>query len=63
MELGAKVAFIKESPHFPQVGTFPMFEMPTGSYDRGLGVGKVYYKIPLWLQKNEGKWLFDGGAG
>ena len=63
MELGAKVAFIKESPHFPQVGTFPMFEMPTGSYDRGLGVGKVYYKIPLWLQKNAGKWLFDGGAG
>ena len=63
MELGAKVAFIKESPHFPQVGTFPMFEIPTGSYDRGLGVGKVYYKIPLWLQKNEGKWLFDGGVG
>jgi len=63
MELGAKVAFIKESPHFPQIGTFPMFEIPTGSYDRGLGVGKVYYKIPLWLQKNHGKWLFDGGAG
>jgi hypothetical protein len=63
MELGVKVAFIKESPHFPQIGTFPMFEIPTGSYDRGLGVGKVYYKIPLWLQKNQGKWLFDGGAG
>jgi Putative MetA-pathway of phenol degradation len=63
MELGAKVAFIKESPHFPQIGTFPMFELPTGNYDRGLGVGTVYYKIPLWLQKNEGKWLFDGGVG
>lgn len=63
MELGVKVALIKESSRFPQIGTFPMFELPTGSYDRGLGVGKVYYKIPLWLQKNEGKWLFDGGAG
>ena len=63
MELGAKVAFIKESPHFPQIGTFPMFEIPTGNYNRGLGVGKVYYKIPLWLQKNKGKWLFDGGVG
>ena len=63
MELGAKVAFVKETPHFPQIGMFPMFEIPTGSYSRGLGVGKVYYKIPLWLQKNEGKWLFDGGAG
>jgi len=63
MELGAKVAFIKESPHFPQVGMFPMFELPTGSYARGLGVGRTYYKIPLWLQKNAGKWLFDGGVG
>jgi hypothetical protein len=63
MELGAKVAFIKESAHFPQIGTFPMFEIPTGSHDRGLGIGVVYYKIPLWLQKNEGKWLFDGGVG
>lgn len=62
-ELGAKIAFIKESPHFPQVGTFPMFELPSGNYDRGLGVGTVYYKIPLWLQKNAGKWLFDGGVG
>jgi hypothetical protein len=25
VELGAKAAFIKESAHFPQVGTFPMF--------------------------------------
>ncbi len=63
MELGAKVAFIKETKYFPQIGSFTMFEMPTGSYTRGLGVGKVWYKLPIWLQKNEGKWLFDGGAG
>ena len=63
MELGAKVAFLKESPHFPQVGTFVMFELPTGNADRGLGVGRTYYKIPIWLQKNVGKWLFDGGGG
>ncbi len=63
MELGTKVAFIKESPHFPQLGTFPMYEMPTGNYDKGLGVGKVWYKIPIWLQKNWGHWLFDGGVG
>ena len=63
MELGAKVAVIKESKHVPQIGPFVMFEIPTGNYDRGLGIGKVYYKIPIWLQKNEGKWLFDGGVG
>lgn len=63
MELGVKIAFIKETKHFPQVGSFTMFEMPTGNYDKGLGVGKVWYKLPIWFQKNEGKWLFDGGGG
>jgi len=37
--------------------------MPTGSATKGLGVGKVWYKLPLWIQKNSGKWLFDGGGG
>ena len=63
MELGAKIAFIKEGKHIPQIGSFTMFEMPTGNYDKGLGVGKVWYKLPIWFQKNEGKWLFDGGGG
>jgi hypothetical protein len=63
MELGAKIAFIKESKHMPQIGSFTMFEMPTGSYTKGLGIGKVWYKLPIWVQKNEGKWTFDGGAG
>ena len=63
MELGAKVAWIKESKHFPQIGSFTMFEMPTGNYDKGLGIGKVWYKLPIWMQKNWGKWLFDGGGG
>lgn len=63
MELGAKIAFIKESNHFPQIGSFTMFEIPTGNYDKGLGVGKVWYKLPIWMQKNWGKWLFDGGVG
>ena len=46
-ELGAKIAFIKESRFVPQVGTFTMFEMPTGSYSKGLGVGKVWYRLPV----------------
>jgi hypothetical protein len=63
MELGAKIVFIKESKRIPQIGSFTMFEMPTGNYNKGLGVGKVWYKLPIWLQKNSGKWLFDGGGG
>jgi hypothetical protein len=63
VELGTKVAFIKETKRAPQIGFFPMFEMPTGNSSKGLGVGKVWYKIPIWLQKNAGHWLFDGGVG
>jgi hypothetical protein len=62
-ELGAKIAFIKESKFMPQIGTFTMFEIPTGSVGKGLGVGKVWYRLPLWAQKNFGPWLIDGGGG
>lgn len=62
-ELGIKVAIFKETKHLPQFGTFPMFELPTGNADKGLGVGKTWYKIPVWFQKNSGKWLYDGGGG
>ena len=47
MEVGVKLAIIKETKHFPQIGTFTMFELPTGNYDKGLGVGKVWYKLPV----------------
>ena len=63
MELGAKIALVKETKYIPQIGTFTMFEIPTGSFDKGLGVGRVWYKAPIWLQKNIGHWLLDGGAG
>ena len=62
-ETGIKWAWIKESKYIPQIGTFTMFEMPLGSYSKGLGVGKVWYKVPLWLQKNIGPWTLDGGVG
>ncbi|MGH9474372.1 MAG: hypothetical protein ACRD1M_16705 [Terriglobales bacterium] len=62
-ELGAKIAFIKESKYFPQIGSFTMLELPTGSFPRGLGIGRVWYKAPLWAQKNIGQWLLDGGGG
>jgi len=62
-ELGVKVALLLETPKRPQIGVFPMFELPTGSYTKGLGVGKVWYKVPLWTQKNIGPWTLDGGVG
>ena len=63
MELGAKVAWFKETKYLPQIGSFTMFELPTGSYSKGLGVGHVWYKLPLWAYKKIGPWGLDGGAG
>jgi len=63
MELGAKWGFIKQTAHRPQIGTFTMLELPTGNSDKGLGVGKAWYKLPLWMEKDWGKWTVDGGAG
>jgi hypothetical protein len=62
-ELGLKWRFIKETDHFPQVGTFPMIELPTGDEDRGLGNGKAQVFIPIWLQKSWDKWTIYGGGG
>ena len=63
MELGVKYAFLLQTKHRPQIGTFPMFELPTGDYDKGLGVGHVWYKLPLWAYKDLGQWTIDGGGG
>jgi hypothetical protein len=63
IELGVKYRFIQEGKHFPMVGTFPMFELPSGDSTRGLGVGKTWYRLPLWAQKSFGPWTSYGGAG
>lgn len=63
IELGIKYRFIQETKHRPQIGTFTMFEIPTGSTPRGLGVGKTWYKVPLWAQKSFGPWTTYGGGG
>jgi len=63
MELGVKYGFIKQTTHRPQIGSFTMFEIPTGSYSKGLGVGKVWYKLPIWVEKEFGPWSLVGGLG
>ncbi len=63
MELGAKYRFVKETKHRPEIGSFTMLELPTGNYAKGLGVGRIWYKLPVWLQKSWGHWTSYGGAG
>src|SRR6185437_2882786 len=63
IELGAKYRFIKETKYRPEIGTFPFVELPTGSPSRGLGVGRTWYRLPLWAQKSWGQWTTYGGGG
>ncbi len=62
-ELGVKFRFIQETEHRPQIGIFPLLEIPTGSESDGLGSGHVQAFLPLWLQKSFGDWTFYGGGG
>ena len=62
-ELGIKYRFVHESDVTPQIGVFPMVELPTGSADRGLGNGRAWFRLPVWLQKSAGPWTTYGGGG
>jgi hypothetical protein len=45
------------------MGVFPFVELPAGDASRGLGVGRTWYRLPLWLQKSWGPWTSYGGGG
>ncbi len=62
-ELGVKYRFIEESSSMPQMGVFPLVELPTGNERRGLGSGNVQAYFPLWLQKSWGKFTSYAGGG
>lgn len=62
-ELGIKYRFVKETKLRPEIGIFPFLELPTGDASRGLGVGRTWYRLPLWLQKSWGPWTTYGGGG
>ena len=63
VELGVKARFVHEGAWVPQIGTFPLVEVPVGARSRGLGNGTTLVFLPLWLQKRFGAWTTYGGAG
>ena len=63
VELGFKYRFVKETSSMPQIGIFPMVDIPTGSLNKGLGNGKMQVFLPVWIQKSFGNWTTYGGAG
>jgi hypothetical protein len=54
MEFGLKYRFIQETDYLPMMAVFPLLEIPTGDVTRGLGNGRVWGKLPIWLQKSWG---------
>lgn len=62
-EIGVKYRFLQETNYLPQVGIFPLVEVPTGSESDNLGSGHWVAFLPLWLQKSWGSWTAYGGGG
>ena len=63
IELGLKYRFVNETPVVPQIGVFPLVEIPTGNAAKGLGAGNTQVFLPLWVQKTWGSWTTYGGGG
>jgi hypothetical protein len=63
VELGAKYRFVEETDGRPQVGAFPLVELPSGDAGRGLGAGHVRAFLPVWAQKTFGAVTTYGGGG
>lgn len=64
-ELGVKYRFVAEDSDGwrPQIGVFPLVELPTANSGRGLGTGYTQFFLPLWVQKSFGAWTTYGGGG
>jgi hypothetical protein len=62
-EIGVKYRLVDETGSLPQVGVFPLVEIPTGNPATQLGSGTVQAYLPVWLQKSWGKLTTYGGAG
>jgi hypothetical protein len=61
VELSAKYRFINDETSGLQVAAFPGLSLPTAS--NGMGAGRVTALLPVWFQKDSGKWSVFGGGG
>jgi len=63
IEAGVKYRLVDESKRGPEIGIFPLLELPSGNQNKGLGNGRTWTKLPVWLQKSSGSWTTYGGGG
>jgi len=62
-ELGVKFRFMQQTSVLPEAAIFPLLEVPSGSGARGLGSRQCQALLPVWFQKDFGKWTIYGGGG
>jgi len=63
VEVGVKYRLVHESDSSPQIAVYPMAVLPTGDSKQGLGNGRTWWRLPVWLQKSWGEWTTYGGGG
>lgn len=61
-EVGVKFRFVKEKKDVPEIGVFPIVEIPTVN-DPRFGEGNIQVYLPVWIQKSWGNLTTYGGAG
>jgi hypothetical protein len=61
-EIGFKYRFYSSKDESFQVGTFPIFEVPTVK-NTNFSNNKLQVYLPLWLQKSFGRFTTYGGGG
>ena len=61
-EFGMKYRFIQETKDCPQIGTFPIVELPTVK-NSTFSSGRTHIYLPIWAQKSWGKFTTYGGVG
>ena len=63
LDIGAKYRFLGSAgePQLAGTAVFPAVTVPTGA--RGFGTGQASLFIPVWMEKDFGKWSTFGGGG
>jgi hypothetical protein len=61
-EFGVKYRFLKEKKNIPQIGVFPIIEIPTFK-DSRFGDENIQVYLPVWVQKSWKKLTTYGGGG
>lgn len=62
-EIGIKYRFLQETKNIPQITVSPLMEIPSGNAHKNLGNGKLWFKLPISIQKSWGNWTTYGGGG